>query len=396
MDNDKEIRGTTNIIFSGAKVEEWFKFDRQVLRWVRRNYGSAGVKLWNETATVIDAHSVNAVGQDTYESLIESEGFKEADRYYDWGHFWPVDYQRSWRTKTRGLIRDYVEGRCDDRAFQHMIELTDDKLPTIRSDLQKKFAKATSTVVRRMEQEYEAGIPGKPGDKPFPIGINIEEKVEQLEDRKRTLWFLCPEHIRVTYLYGQESKLVRIVLNHLSSEYRPDVNRMIDLHKIQLKLAGKEVPAGVDVEGYSDEWLPAWKELRDTLLKTAEALGNDKSSSSSSSSSLPTMFTTSNSNSRKAKHNGGGSGNRQCYACGEWGHIRGDPECKASEGDTHSCPPSGSSVRVVVGAIAIVVMGGVEVEVEEVKGSAFTSLTTVTAAMDKRVGGNTSKVTIVR
>ena len=53
-------------------------------------------------------------------------------------------------------------------------------------------------------------------------------------------------------------------------------------------------------------------------------------------------------------------------------------------------------VRVVVGAIVIVVKGEVEAEAEEVKGSAFTSLTTVTAAMDKRVSGNTSKVTVVR
>ena len=56
----------------------------------------------------------------------------------------------------------------------------------------------------------------------------------------------------------------------------------------------------------------------------------------------------------------------------------------------------GVRVGVVVGAIVIVVKGEVEAEAEEVKGSAFTSLTTVTAAMDKRVSGNTSKVTIVR
>ena len=282
MDSDKESKSTNSIIFSGSKVEEWFKFDRQVLRWVRRKYGEGGFKLWNESTTAIDPQSVNAIAQDTYESLIESEVFKEADRYYDWAHFWSVDYQEMWRRKTRGMIKGYVEGRTSDRAFQHMIEVTPEKLPTIRSDLQKKFAKATPSVIRRMEAEYEAGIPVSPGALPFPVGINIEEKVEQLEDRKRTLWFLCPEGIRETYLYGKEPKLVRIVLNHLSSEYRPDVNRMLDMHKFRLEMDGEEIPAGVEIEGYSDEWLPAWKTLRDTLLKTAGALGNDSSSTSSS------------------------------------------------------------------------------------------------------------------
>ena len=338
-DKDKESRGTTNIVFCGSKVEEWFKFDRQVLRWVRKKYGDSGVKLWNETAIAIDASSVDAIAQDTYESIADSEGFKEADRYYDWDHFWSVRYQGIWRKKTLCSIRDYVEERTSNRAFQHMIELTPDELPTLRSGLQLKFAKATPTVIRSMEQEYEAGIPEKPGAQIFPKGINIEEKVEQLEDRKRTLWFLCPEGIRANYLYGKEPKLVRIVLNHLSSEYRHDVNRMLDIHKVQLQFKGKEVPSGMEIEGYSDEWLPAWKTLRETLLKTAEALRND-SSSSSSPSSLPTMFTASNSN--NAKHGKGGSG-RQCYACGEWGHIRGDPECNAKVGDTHSCAPSGST-----------------------------------------------------
>ena len=52
-EKDKDYRSTTNIIFTGSKVEEWFKFDRQVLRWVRKNYSDAGVKLWCETATLL-------------------------------------------------------------------------------------------------------------------------------------------------------------------------------------------------------------------------------------------------------------------------------------------------------------------------------------------------------
>ena len=99
-EKDKDYRSTTNIIFTGSKVEEWFKFDRQVLRWVRKKYGDSGVKLWNETAIAIDASSVDAIAQDTYESIADSEGFKDADRYWEWDHFWSVRYQQIWRNKT--------------------------------------------------------------------------------------------------------------------------------------------------------------------------------------------------------------------------------------------------------------------------------------------------------
>ena len=72
MIRKKEKYSSTNsIIFSGKKVEDWFKFDRQILRWVRKTYGVSGEKLWSETAIVIDRQSVDAIAQDTYEALID-------------------------------------------------------------------------------------------------------------------------------------------------------------------------------------------------------------------------------------------------------------------------------------------------------------------------------------
>ena len=60
--SEKSSEKTTNeIIFSGKKVDEWFRFDRQVLRAVRKRFGAVGVKLWSETATAIDEHSVAAI-----------------------------------------------------------------------------------------------------------------------------------------------------------------------------------------------------------------------------------------------------------------------------------------------------------------------------------------------
>ena len=116
---DKEA-STNSIIFTGKKVDDWFRFDRQVTRWIRKTYGDYGIKLWNETAIAIDANSVGSIANDTYESLIESETQKDADYYYSWDYFWTVEYQQKWRAKTLIRIRDYVEGRTEGKAFIYM------------------------------------------------------------------------------------------------------------------------------------------------------------------------------------------------------------------------------------------------------------------------------------
>lgn len=64
--SEKSERVTNEIIFSGRKVEEWFRFDRQVLRAVRKRFGSVGEKLWSETAIAIDANTVGAIANDSY------------------------------------------------------------------------------------------------------------------------------------------------------------------------------------------------------------------------------------------------------------------------------------------------------------------------------------------
>jgi len=52
---------STAIVFDGSKVEEWFRFDRQVLRYCRKKIGEVGQKLWMQTAVEIDSNSVDAI-----------------------------------------------------------------------------------------------------------------------------------------------------------------------------------------------------------------------------------------------------------------------------------------------------------------------------------------------
>ena len=74
-------------------------------------------------------------------------------------------------------------------------------------------------------------VPEKPGAIIFPAGIDIEEKLEQLEDRKRTLWFLCPERLRESYVYGKDPKLVSMNLFSITGYWS-----LLEYMSVQCKL----------------------------------------------------------------------------------------------------------------------------------------------------------------
>ena len=76
------------------------------------------------------------------------------------------------------------------------------------------------------------------------------------------------------------------------------------------------------IRDYVEERTEGRRKLRETLLKTSEALGNN---AESATAALPTMFTAGTSD--KAKHVNGGKG-LQCFRCGEYGHRSTDPECR--------------------------------------------------------------------
>ena len=62
------------VVFDGENIAEWFRFDRQVLRRAKKLYGKYGDKLWNGTTTPIDAQTVDAIAQDTYDVILKNGG----------------------------------------------------------------------------------------------------------------------------------------------------------------------------------------------------------------------------------------------------------------------------------------------------------------------------------
>ena len=57
--------------------------------------------------------------------------------------------------------------------------------------------------------------------------MDMPGKLRQLESRQKLFWDMCKPDKRATYIYCQESKLVRIVLEHVNSDYADCVSRLL-------------------------------------------------------------------------------------------------------------------------------------------------------------------------
>ncbi len=79
--------------------------------------------------------------------------------------------------------------------------------------------------------EFDKGMPEK-GKPAFFRGIDMIEKLRQLETRRLYFLKMCSPFRPSSYPYCQETKLVRIVLDHINPEYDDCVARLLDLLKI--------------------------------------------------------------------------------------------------------------------------------------------------------------------
>ena len=317
-----------DFVFSGDQIKDWFRLDRVVTRWSKKKYHKQGPQLWNDSAVPIDQQTVAAVAQDTYGTILKVDGFKEATAYYEWNHFWTVAYQQQWRADAIEGIKDFVESKSTGKAVKLLTELEEDKWPALRAIMMRKFAKTTPRQVKAMENEYIAGLPKSAGAAPFPKGIDIEMKLFDLEQHKLTLWLICPEERRDTYYHAKDATLVRIILNHVNSDYMPDLNRVIDLHKVERRRLGLAVPADAAAENYDDEWLPDYEVIKTCLEATYETLQKD---STVGKQSLPTMG--------MAEHGGrNGRKGQACWRCGAPGQRMGHEGCTNPTGIHQSAP----------------------------------------------------------
>ena len=129
--------------FSGDHLKDWFRFDRIITRKSKRMFHKQGPRLWNNSAVNIDDQTVLSIAQDTYDGVLTIKGIKEATACWEWPYFWTKAYQRQWRTDAIEQLKDYVESKCTGKAAKLVAEITEDKWPSLRAIMMRKFAKTT-------------------------------------------------------------------------------------------------------------------------------------------------------------------------------------------------------------------------------------------------------------
>ena len=171
----------------------------------------------------------------------------------------------------------------------------------------------------------------------FKVGMDITVKLRQLEGRRLYFWKMCEPAKRKQYVFCQETKLVRIVLEHINDDYKPCVERLLDYVKVTklVKASGskkaKLAPSSTsDLDrSFNDDWLPSWQNLQQSLTDEYRKFVKDGKfaggKNSKASDKLPVAF--------------GGVGELTCYACGVKGHKSGDPSCKAGPYDVADIAP---------------------------------------------------------
>ena len=147
---------------------------------------------------------------------------------------------------------------------------------------------------------------------------------------------------RRTYIYCQETKLVRIVLEHVNKEeYGECIKRTLDTVKVRKMVMSAVNGEGLDNEGipdnhersFSDDWLPTWKHLKASLLDeyNMRVIGSEKPREKAKGV-LPVAL--------------GGVKVITCYGCGIAGHKKGDIGCKAGKFDAHVSAPKDYKERM--------------------------------------------------
>ena len=133
--------------------------------------------------------------------------------------------------KEASLMVDHIEDHAQGQAEVEVVNYSGDK-KVIRMHLYKQFGAGSGGDIHSQELDYEKGMPDGNGVA-FKPGMDITIKLRQLEGRKIYFWKMCEPAKRKKYVFCQEAKLVRIVLEHINDDYKTCVDRLLDYVKVK-------------------------------------------------------------------------------------------------------------------------------------------------------------------
>jgi hypothetical protein len=204
------------------------------------------------------------------------------------------------------------------------------KMAKMRDFLFRRFGAGQPEILEERVRNYHLGMPDTKSGEAFPPRCNMEDKLDSLEAEREYLVEMCPRDQRETYEDGKESTLVRIILRHRPKEYDPAVKTVMDLHRFRLYAKEGDLGRITNLEDnsrviYNTDWLPNYDELRAALIgewqlqKRRREENNQNHKKSPGHPVMPVL----------QGFQQPGPQERTCYGCGEKGHFKGDPDCRA-------------------------------------------------------------------
>ena len=329
------------------------EFDKKVGRWCRKKFGTeVGNFLWeNDVPDFVNMSTAEfkEYCETIWESINDrSSAMGKSLRDRDSG-FKTEAWHVKWIRKQYDRIYDYVEEIVKGAASLEVETLGMKNAADVRKHLHKHFGRSGDDV-RARESRYEEGLPNSAGGNPCPEGFNMEEWLRSIQAERVSLVKTCASSKRKTYEIGFETRAVKIVMKCLQGTvFQADVDSLTQEIKMKRNLEARmpkmnattgvlELPVDVeeqdisddwDWRNYNDDWLPSWEELKSKLISSWKMKGFNKKTGSKKAGQLPVMINPGFGTSPKV----------QCFGCGEHGHRRGDPNCKAPEGAWADCAP---------------------------------------------------------
>ena len=263
---------------------------------------------------------------------------KEADHLYASDRFWEKKWQLEFRQRCRERIFCYLEEACSGEAVRQLRKLGVRMMESMREYMFRRFGAGQPEVFQERVRLYLLGMPD-PSGSPFPPTVNMEIKLDELEEEREYLLKMCPADMRDTYEDGKEETLVRLLERLLPAEYDQAVKAVKDLARLRKYSKGGKLDAITNCEdntraNYATDYLPNYAELRFELINAWQLAERrrvemNKKGGKKGHPSFPIMD----------GHTQPGPGNQSCYRCGVKGHRTGDPACKGKEGEIHRDAP---------------------------------------------------------
>jgi hypothetical protein len=162
----------------------------------------------------------------------------------------------------------------------------------------------------------------------FPHKCNMKDKLDDLEEERDYLLRMCLKSMHKNYEEGKETTLVRNIINCLPAEYDDAVQNVRNIMKIREMMKNGNINSLTNIIddaikiNYDTSWLPPYAELRVGLVNAWLKLQRRWGEQSVSRNKVghPVMIIGDEGKSEKT-----------CFGCGEKGHLRAAPECRASK-----------------------------------------------------------------